>query len=483
MSWEAELADLDATGQAELVRRGEARPAELVEAAIARIEKVNPQLNAVILPLFDKARQMAASAELPDGPFRGVPFLLKDLDAFSAGDPYHAGSRFLRAADWKPDRDSYVVQKLRAAGFVILGKTNTPELGLNVTTEPLAYGPTRNPWDPTRSTGGSSGGSAAAVAAGMVPAAHASDGGGSIRIPASECGLVGLKPSRGRVSLGPEYGEFWNGLVVAHAVTHSVRDSAAILDAIAGPMPGDPYTAPPPARPFREEVGEPPGRLRIGILDHVPGGRTTLHPDCVAAVREAARLLDSLGHIVEESYPAAIAETEEFLPHFFTLIASWTAAALDELSARTGKPLDRGQFEPTTWAFAELGRACPASQYVAAVQSLERFTRRMASWWDQGFDLLLTSTLGEPPPRLGELRPPPDNPLGTDRALALIPFTAQFNITGQPAISLPLHWSAGGLPIGVQLVAAYGREDLLLRIAAQLEQARPWRGRRPPIHA
>jgi amidase len=219
------------------------------------------------------------------------------------------------------------------------------------------------------------------------------------------------------------------------------------------------------------------------MLDHVPSGRTALHPDCAAAVRETARLLESLGHVVEAAYPAPLAETDEFLPHFFTLIASWTAAALDEMAARTGRPLDPAEFEPTTWAFAELGRACPASQYVAAIQSLERFARRMASWWEGGFELLLTSTLGEPPPHLGELRPPPDNPLGTDRALALIPFTAQFNVTGQPAISLPLHWNADGLPIGVQLVAAYGREDLLFRIAAQLEEARPWRDRRPPVHA
>src|SRR5215813_12130640 len=301
-----ELARLDAMAQAELVRRGEVTPRELVDAAIARVEKLNPTLNAVITPLFDKARAQANSPNLPNGPFRGVPFLLKDLGCHSAGDPYHEGMRFLRQAGWTAENDTYMAAKLRAAGFIFLGKTNTPELGSLPTTEPQAYGPTRNPWDITRSTGGSSGGSAAAVAAGIVPVAHANDGGGSIRIPASECGLVGLKPSRGRVSWGPEYGELWQGLAVEHVVSRSVRDTAALLDVVAGPMPGDPYFAPPPIRPFREEVGAEPGRLRIGMMSRVSGGRTQVHPDCVAATTEAARLLESLGHHVEESYPQAL---------------------------------------------------------------------------------------------------------------------------------------------------------------------------------
>ena len=478
-----DLANLDAIAQAELVRRRQVAPLELTNAAIARIEKVNPRVNAVITPLFEKARQRAAAPELPDGPFRGVPFLLKDLDALSAGDPYHAGTQFLRDLRWVADHDTYLVAKLRKAGFVFLGKTNTPELGLNVTTEPKAYGASRNPWNTEHSTGGSSGGSGAAVASGMVPAAHASDGGGSIRIPASECGLVGLKPSRGRVSLGPDYGEFWHGLVISHALTRSVRDTAGILDVVAGAMPGDPYTAPPPARPFLAEVGADPGRLRIGLMAHVPGGGQ-LHPDCAAAVQDAARLLESLGHHVEESHPAAFDEIQESIAQFSTLLMSWVAATLDEISENTGKTVGSDSVEELTWTYATMGRAVTAPQYIKAVDWLHAFTRRMASWWAGGFDVLLTPTLAAPPPRLGELIPPPGNPFaGSEKVFALIPFTAQFNITGQPAMSLPLFWNRDGLPIGVQLIAGYGREDVLIRVAAQLEQARPWRERRPPVHA
>jgi amidase len=478
-----ELSGLDATAQADLVRRREVTAVELVDAAIARIEKVNPQLNAVIIPLFEKARAQAAAADLPNGPFRGVPFLLKDLDALSAGDPYYAGTRFLRDLRWVADHDTYLVAKLRAAGFVILGKTNTPEFGLNVTTEPQSYGASRNPWNIAHSTGGSSGGSGAAVAARMVPAAHASDGGGSIRIPASECGLVGLKPSRGRVSLGPDYGEFWHGLVISHALTRSVRDSAAILDVIAGPMPGDPYTAPLPERPFLAEVGANPGRLRIGVMARAPAG-ASLHPDCVTAVQDAGQLLGSLGHHVEESHPAAFDELQESTAHFSTLLMGWVAATLDEFSEKIGRTVGPEGVEPLTWTFATMGRGITAAQYIRAVEWLHAFTRRMASWWAGGFDVLLTPTLAAPPPKLGELVPPADNPLaGAEKTFALIPFTAQFNITGQPAMSLPLHWNRDGLPIGVQLIAAYGREDVLLRVAAQLEAARPWQQRTPPVHA
>jgi amidase len=475
-----ELATLDATAQAALVREGRVSPLELVDAAIGRIEKLNPQLNAVILPLFDKARKVASSP-LPDAPFRGVPFLLKDLDARSSGDPCHCGMKFLRDRNWIEDHDTYLVEKFRAAGFVFLGKTNTPELGLNITTEPQAYGPSRNPWNPEHSTGGSSGGSAAAVASGMVPAAHASDGGGSIRIPASECGLVGLKPSRGRVSLGPDCGEFWNGFVISHVVTRSVRDSAAILDAVSGPMPGDPYVAPPPARAFRHEAGADPGRLRIGLVTSVPG--RAVHADCAEAARRAGTLLESAGHSVEESRPDALGDPEMPI-HFLTILTSWVAATLDEWSRRTGATIGPDGVEPETWAYANMGRAVTAAQYIQASLWLDVYTRRMANWWASGFDLLVTPTLGGPPPRIGELAGSPGDPLANmDRVLALIPFTPPFNITGQPAISLPLHWNAEGLPIGVQLVAAYGREDLLIRVAAQLEQAQPWSGRRPRIHA
>ncbi len=479
-----ELATLDATAQAELVRRGEAKPLELVEAAIARIEQRDPELHAVIHPLFEKARAAAAAPDLPEGPFRGVPILLKDLLATSAGDPYHGGMRLLQELGWTSQRDSHLVARLRAAGFVIAGRTNVPELGLLPATEPLSHGPTRNPWNPGHSTGGSSGGSAAAVAAGLVPLAHGGDGGGSIRIPASECGLVGLKPSRGRTSLGPAAGELWGGLVVEHVLTRSVRDSAAVLDAVAGPMPGDPYFAPPPARPFRAEVGADPGRLRIGLLARAPDPQVTTHPDCVAAAREAGHLLESLGHAVEESHPEALFDPALAASNAAITLAS-VAAEIAEWSRAVGREVGPGDVEPMTWALVEAGRAISGPRYIEAVAGLHATTRRVAAWWAEGgFDLLLTPTLAEPPPPLGRLRSTPEEPLGPGlRSLPFATFTMRFNGTGQPAISLPLHWNAAGLPVGVQLVAAYDREDLLLRVAAQLEEARPWAGRLPPIHA
>jgi amidase len=478
-----ELAHLDATAQAELVRRGDVTPVTLVDAAIARIEKLNPTLNAVITPLFEKARAQAASPNLPSGPFRGVPLVLKDLIAHSAGDPYHAGMRFLRDLAWVEPNDTDLVARFRAAGFIIVGKTNTPELGTIPTAESVAHGATGNPWDPSRSTGGSSGGSAAAVASGMVPVAHGNDGGGSIRIPASECGLVGLKPSRGRISLGPEFGEVWGGLAGEHVLTRSVRDTAAILDGVAGPLPGDPYTAPLPGRPFVAEVGAEPARLRIGYLTHTPAHIVATHPDCVAAAEAAARLLESLGHTVEIAHPAAL-DDPEVGPPWTTIVSTALARDLDYWSHRTGKAITKDDVEPLTWVMAEIGRIFSARDYVAALELLHAHARRVTSWWAEGFDLLLTPTLAEPPPLLGELPSTPDDPLGnTARQTAFVTVTSPFNMTGQPAISLPLHWNGAGLPIGIQLVAAYGREDLLIQIASQLEQARPWADRRPPVHA
>jgi amidase len=476
----SDLATLDATGQAELVRRGEASPSELVDAAIVRIEKLNPQLGAVITPLFEKARA-AAAGPLPDGPFRGVPFLLKDLVAESAGDPYHGGMKLLRELGFVALEDTYLTQKFRQAGFVILGRTNTPELGLVATTEPASYGPTRNPWGLEHSAGGSSGGSAAAVAARLVPAAHANDGGGSIRIPASECGLVGLKPSRGRVSLGPHQGEALAGLAIEGSVTRSVRDTAAILDAISGPMPGDPYTAPPFERPLTEELEQPPGRLSIGMLARRPGEGPPLHPECAEAVEAVGHTLASLGHEVEVSHPEALDDSET-TACFFDVFNVSAVHELEQIAARIGREIRQEDVEPVTWSSFELGRAVPASRYVAAVGRMHGWSRRVASWWASGFDLLLTPTIAEPPPRLGELtgnQPEAVNAWRRNGEVAA--FTPLFNVTGQPAISLPLHWSESGLPIGVQLVAPYAREDLLIRVAAQLEQAAPWAERRPPI--
>jgi amidase len=466
------------------VRRREVSPLELVEAAIARIERLNPTLNAVITPLFEEARA-AARGPLPDGPFTGVPFLLKDLLAECAGTPLSEGSAFLRGR-YRSPRDSELVARYRRAGLIILGKTNTSEFGILPTAEPAAFGPARNPWDLGRSTGGSSGGSAAAVAAGLVPAAHANDGGGSIRIPASECGLVGLKPTRGRVPLWPDLAEGWGGMAVMHAVTRSVRDSAALLDVAAGPCPGDLHTPPPPTRPWREEVGADPGRLRVGLLTSAPGGAVPTHPECVAAAEGAARLLASLGHAVEAAWPPALMDsgvTEAFMPCYGT----WTAAWLDWWEERLGRPLTADDVEPATWAVAELGRGVSGARFVAALSEIHRFSARVQQWWADGWDLLLTPTISEPPPPLGEYAAKPDDPFWpVVRAVAEVAYTIPFNMTGQPAISLPLHQTPEGLPVGVQLVAAYGREDLLLRVAAQLEQASPWRPwaeRLPALHA
>jgi amidase len=477
-----ELAWLDATAQAELVRARKASPRELVDAAIERCGRVNPRLNAVIAPLFEKARAQAGSPELGEGPFRGVPFLLKDLTLQTRGDPYRAGAHFLRELGWVSDHDTHLATKLRAAGFVFLGKTNVPELGPLPTTEPAAFGATRNPWNPDCSPGGSSGGSAAAVAAGIAPAAHANDGGGSIRIPASACGLVGLKPTRGRTSLGPDKGEDWAGAIVEHVVTRSVRDSAAILDAVCGPMPGDPYFAPPPARPFRDEVGAPGARLRVGLLTKSPHPEVTTHAECVRAAGEAARALESLGHRVEEAHPAAL-EDPGLFEHAGRITLASVARDLEAWGERIGRPLRPGDVEPYTWTLGEIGREISAQQYLESVERIHAISRRAAEWWS-AWDLLLTPTLPEPPPRLGSFRAPQGNPFFPgQRAVAFCSFTMPFNFTGQPAISLPLHWSGEGLPIGVQLVAAYAREDLLLRVSSELEEARPWRDRRPPVRA
>ena len=477
-----DLSFLDATAQAELVRTGQVSPVELVDAAINRIEKLDSEVNAVIHPRFDRARDEAASAALPDAPFRGVPMLFKDLMCAVEGEPYHEGMRFLKDNDYRPRYTDNLVHRFREAGFVCCGRTNTPELGLVPTTEPAVYGPTRNPWDTSRTPGGSSGGSAVAVATGMVPVAHGNDGGGSIRIPASCNGLVGLKPSRGRTSLGPRWGQLTGILNCELVLARSVRDAARVLDAVWQPFLGDPVIAPPPARPFVDELRTDPGRLRVGIQTKNPIGTGEVHPDCVAAAEDAGRLLESLGHGVESSYPHAFEDPETLVP--FTTV--WTADCahdLDDFSNLVGKPVTEADVEPLTWALAESGCTVTGTQFREAVREMEELGRRGAQWWD-GFDLLLTPTLGEPPLPLRTLDPQPGKPMdGYIRAAAFVPFTVQFNISGQPAISLPLSWNAEGLPIGSQLVAPYGREDLLLRVAAQLERARPWADRRPPVHA
>lgn len=471
-----DTAFLDATAQAELVRSGQVKPIELVEAAIARIERLNPELNAVITPMYDLARE-AASGGLPQGPFTGVPFLLKDLMAAYAGVRMCWGAACAR--DYVPGQDSELVARQKKAGLIVLGKTNTPEFGILPTTEPHLFGPSRNPWDTGRTTGGSSGGSAAAVASGMVPMAHANDGGGSIRIPASCCGLFGLKPTRARNPLGPSLGDAVSGIVVEHAVTRSVRDSAALLDATSGPDLGDPYCAPPPARPFLAEVGEAPGRLRIAYSTEARGAVT--HEDCVKAVEDAAKLCAGLGHEVEEK--ALQVDVEALTPLFMTLWSAAQAWMADSLAMVTGKAPAEDELEPLTRALIDMGRSFSAPQYLMALTGLQGVSRDIANQM-AAYDLWLTPTLAEPPLPLGTFESPPDNPLyGIIRAAGFVPFTPICNITGQPAMSVPLYWNEDGLPIGVQFIAEFGDEATLFRLAAQLEEARPWAGRRPPVSA
>ncbi len=467
----------DATDQAALGAKGEVHPVELVEGAIERIERLNPELNAVIHRLFDLARTSAAAPPF-DGPFRGVPFLLKDFAAELDGTPFCEGSAL--AGDYVSKGDQLLTTRFKEAGLVICGKTNTPEFGILPTTEPRRFGATRNPWDPTRTTGGSSGGSAAAVAAGIVPMAHANDGGGSIRIPASCCGLVGLKPTRGRVSLAPRYGDVMTGLVCEFVVTRSVRDTAAMLDAVCGPVPGEPYYAPAPRGPSFLAACEERRPLRIGVVTEAPID-TPVHEDCVAAVWAAARLCERLGHRVE---PVELSvDGDAFVGHFTTLWAGGNAWIMADWEQRVGRRATEADVEPLTWALCELGRQVNAAQYLTALQEVQLASRKIASVFE-GLDVVLTPTLAEPPVPLGTFDSPPDNPLaGLLRAAAFVPFTPAFNVTGQPAISLPLHWSDTGLPIGVQAVGRYGDEETLIALAAQLEEAQPWAERRPKVRA
>ncbi len=465
---------LDATAQAGLVRDGEATAGKLLEAAIAKVEKLNPALNAVVETMYESAR--AAARGVPSGPFAGVPFLLKDIGASYAGAPMTSGSEYTR--DFVPDHDSELVVRYKRSGLVIFGKTNTPEFGIQPTTEPRLFGPCRNPWDAERSAGGSSGGAAAAVASGMVAMAHANDGGGSIRIPASCCGVFGLKPTRGRTTLGPD--DDVSGLVAEHAITRSVRDSAALLDAVSGPMPGDPCVAPPPERPFIEEVGADPGVLRVAFSTATPTG-APLHQDCLAAVRDAAELCAGLGHEVEEAAP--VLDGEEIERHFAVLWSAGVASGVDGTYRTTGRKPSPDLFEPLTWALYEMGRGFSASEYLLAVSALQRVSRAVAAFFGR-YDVWLTPTLAEPPPPLGTFDSPPENPMqGYARATAYTPFTPIFNVTGQPATSVPLYWNEDGLPVGVHFAGRFGDEATLFRLAAQLEEARPWSDRRPAVCA
>jgi len=456
------------------IAAGELSAGEALEEAISRTEAVDARLNAVTRTLYDEARAEVA-AGLPEGPFTGVPFPLKDLSISYAGVPTTGGSRAMM--DMPAQRDSELMRRYRAAGMVAYCKTNTPELGSLGTTEPLLFGPCRNPWNPEHSCGGSSGGSAVLVAARAVPIAHATDGAGSIRIPASCCGIFGLKPTRARITMGPDVGEAVGGIANEHAVSISVQDNAALLDATQGGMPGDPYACPPPERPFAKDVGADPGRLRIAFTDRSITG-TSLHPDCVAAVQDTAKLLEDLGYDVEEAAPPLDVETfREFYIRFWPFSV---ARHERRLSRAAGRPVDRSLFEPFNRYLLEKTDSILAADYLADLAWFHGMSRDFAAFME-GYALWLTPTLGHPPPRLGHFDCDAyGGPEVMERFMQFLPFTPFANLTGQPSATLPLHWNAEGLPVGSLLTARYGDEAMLFRVSAQLEEARPWAGRIPP---
>jgi amidase len=486
----------DGLGLAELVRSKQILPAELVEEAISRIEAHNPRINAVICKMYEQARK-AAQEKLPHGPFQGVPFLLKDMHATVEGVPTSCGTRMLK--DFRQPHDSEIVRRYRASGVIFIGKTNVPEFCLLPYTEPEAFGPTNNPWDPTRTAGGSSGGSAAAVAARLVPLAGGADGGGSIRIPASCCGIFGLKPTRGRTPTGPDVGEIWRGFAQEHVLTLSVRDSAAMLDAIAGPDAGAPYWAPPPQRPYLQEVTTEPGRLRIAFTSHPFLGRD-VHEDCRKGLEAAVRLLERLGHELVEAAPQI--GREEFAIAFLTMLAAETRDEIDWAAGLAGRRTSVADFEAGTSALALLGQAFSAGDYAKALNYLMAAGRAVGRFFED-YDVLLTPTLSQPPVLTGSLQPSGREvfmvrlvgrlkaawllktfgvikPLA-DKIFDFMPYTPVFNVTGQPAMSVPLYWNEAGLPIGMQVVGRFGDEATLFRLAGQLERAQPWFNRTPAL--
>lgn len=456
----------DAVGTAAAVRNGETDARTVTEQAIARIEQHNPRLNAVIHTRYEAALAEVA-AGLPKGPLHGVPVLVKDLGTEVEGLPATGGSRLF--ADATARRDSELVARYRRAGAVVLGTTNTPELGLNASTEPVLFGPTRNPWSTDRSPGGSSGGSAAAVAAGMVPVAHASDGGGSIRIPAAACGLFGLKPSRGRVSPAPRPTTL-SGLVSAHhAVTTSVRDSALLLDVVAGPMPGDAYAAPAPAAPFAELARRDPGRLRIGLLTALPDG-PDVHPDCAGAAQAAALLCERLGHDVVRTTaryrPADVGRTSG------VLMGADLVAQIDARLAELSRPLADDDIEPFTRVLYDTYRALPAADVSRALRRAQEIGWEVGAAFDR-FDVLLSPTLAQPTPLLGTLDTTVPESIYRHASVHSA-FTSVYNVTGMPAMSVPFGRDGEGMPLGVQFAAPLGGEGTLLALAAQLEREAPW---------
>ncbi len=482
---------LDAVEMARLVADKELSPQELLDAAIERIDARNPALNAVVHKLYDRAR--ARVDKLPDGPLKGVPFLFKDLKLMLAGVPTSNSTRLF--AGRVASQSSVLAERYEAAGVQVLGKTNTPGFGIMGITEPELHGPCRSPWNPQHTPGGSSGGAASAVAARMVPAAHGGDGGGSIRIPASACGLFGIKPTRGRVTMAPFMGEGWGGFVQEHVLCRSVRDSAAFLDAVDAPTPGEPYGVPHKARPWSQEVGQDPGKLRVAFTtETLYAGQT--HPDCVRAVEDAAALLASLGHEVEIACPPF--PRQEMIRAYFLTVCSGVAWFVEQTAKAAGVPVRAKDFEPATWMMSLIGRQTSAAELVDAQMTMQRTSRQVAAFFER-YDVFVSSTMAQPPARVGELaiskaerlqmaalrRMPIKRllDLALDKMgegkLAYTPNTQLFNQTGQPAMSVPLSWSGQGLPIGVQFAARFGDEATLFRLGSQLEQAQPWADRIP----
>jgi amidase len=487
-----EYDDLDATALAALVKQGDVSPEELLEAAAERIAARNPALNAVVYDMVDRARGRVG--KLPDGPMKGVPFLVKDLKLKIAGTPTSNSCRL--QSESIADRSSVTAERYEAAGLQILGKTNTPEFGIMGITESALRGPCRNPWNHDHTPGGSSGGSASAVAARMVPAAHSGDGGGSIRIPASACGLFGLKPTRGRVTQAPFLGESWGGFVQEHVVSRSVRDSAAFLDIEDPATPGEPYGIAPKTRPWVEEVGAPTGTLRIAVTtDPLYAGAPD--PDGTAAVESTMTLLRELGHDVVTATPPF--PRDAMVRAYFLTVATGVAWFVEDAARGAGRSPRAADFEPATWLLAQIGWKTTAPELLDAQITMHRTAREVAAFFER-YDVFVSPALGRPPARIGELAPNGAElaqlavlrtlPLGAlldialnkmgDSKLAYTPNTQLFNQTGQPAMSVPLHWNAAGLPIGVQFAARFGDEATLFRLGAQLEEARPWKDRRPP---
>jgi amidase len=491
-----EYDQFDAVGLAALIRNKEISTEELYKAAICRIDDLNPQINAVVTRMYDNALESINNG-LPDGILKGVPFLLKDLFASYANVPLTSGSKAYKG--YVPDYDCELVKRFKKMGLVTLGKTNTPELGLMATTEPELHGPTRNPWNVKHSSGGSSGGSAAAIASGMVPLASAGDGGGSIRIPASCCGLFGLKPSRGRNPIGPKYGRIWQDAAVEHVLSRTVRDSAVVLDHTNGPDIGAPYIIPGPEKPYGDEIERPPGTLRIAYDVTSPVGGQ-VHRECVAAVENTAGLLEELGHHVEQDRPGI--DGKRLAMSYFIMYYGEACASLEEMKKELGGKTGAGKVETMTRFFGMMGRAYSAGDLVQALRTWDEAARILGAF-HQTYDLYMTPTTASPPVKIGELMPSDLETIGMHlthffrigrfvkltgivneialQVLAKTPFTQLANMTGAPAMSVPLHWTAENLPIGVHFQSTFGNEATLLRLAAQLEKAKPWFNRRPAI--